>query len=173
MTAADRSRVVVIGVGNEYRRDDGIGPEVLMRLREHLATGPDAAAETTVRLVCSDGEPAGMIEAWTGASLAVVVDAVVADPPSPGRLHRFAIGRDDASGAQTVSSHGLGLRDAIGLAAALGRMPEHLVVHAVEAGDVGHGVGLTPAVSAAAAALTGTVLREVRAALGRSREQPR
>ena len=166
MTAAGGRRVVVIGVGNEFRRDDGIGPEVLSRLREHMGAGPDVSVEAVVQLVSSDGESASMIEAWTGASLAVVVDAVVADPPVPGRLHRFAIGRDEAAGARAVSSHGLGVGEAIGLAAALGRMPDRLVIHAVEAADVGHGVGLSPAVSAAAAALTAAVLRDVQAALG-------
>jgi hydrogenase maturation protease len=159
-------RVVVIGVGNAFRRDDGIGPEVLSRLRKHLAAGPDAGAGDTLALVYSDGEPAGLVEAWTGASLAVVVDAVVAEPPAPGRLHRLTVGRDDAAGARSVSSHGLGLGEAIGLAAALGRMPGRLIIHAVEAADVGHGVGLTPAVSAAAGALTAAVLRDVQAALG-------
>jgi hydrogenase maturation protease len=159
-------RVVVIGVGNEFRRDDGVGPEVLSRLREHLGAGPDAGAETMVQLMDSDGEPAALVEAWTGASLAVVVDAVVAEPAAPGRLHRLTVGHDAAAAASVVSSHGLGLGDAIGLAAALGRMPGRLIIHAVEAADVGHGVGLTPAVSAAAGALTAAVLRDVQAALG-------
>jgi hydrogenase maturation protease len=166
MTGAGGRRVVVIGVGNEFRRDDGIGPEVLSRLRAHIGAGPNVGVETVVRLVNSDGEPASMIEAWTGASLAVVVDAVVADPPAPGRLHRIAIGPDEAAGTRAVSSHGLGMGEAIGLAAALGRMPDRLIIHAVEAADVGHGVGLSPAVSAVAAALTAAVLQDVQAALG-------
>ncbi len=166
MTAAGGRRVVVIGVGNEFRRDDGIGPEVLSRLREHPGTGADAGAGDIVQLVYSDGDPASMIEAWTGASLAVVVDAVVADPPAPGRTHRFVIGRDEAAGSSAVSSHGLGVGEAVGLAAALGRMPDRLVIHAVEAADVGYGLGLSPAVSAVAATLTAAVLSDVQAALG-------
>jgi hydrogenase maturation protease len=148
-------RVVVIGVGNEFRRDDGIGPAVIDRLREQTAGG--------VQLVISDGEPARMIEAWTGASLAVVVDAVLADPPTPGRLHRIALDRADPADTRQVSSHGLGLGDSIGLARALGRMPGSLIIHAVEVADVGHGVGLTPAVAAAAAPLTAAVLRDLQA----------
>jgi hydrogenase maturation protease len=146
-------RVVVIGVGNTYRRDDGIGPEILARLA--------GLAADSVRLVLSDGEPARMIEAWTGASLAVVVDAVQADPPVPGRLHRIVLDRADAPPARPVSSHGLGLGEAIGLARALDRMPDRLVIHAVEAADCGHGIGLTPAVAAAADALTSAVLRDL------------
>ena len=147
--------VVVIGVGSEYRRDDGIGPEILGRLRG--LTGQDA------RLVRSDGDPAGLIEAWTGASLAVVVDAVRADPPVPGRLHRIVADHPGQPQAGQVSSHGLGLGEAISLAGALGRMPGRLIIHAVEAADVGHGVGLSPAVAAAADSLTAAVLRDLAA----------
>ena len=45
------SRVVVIGVGNEFRHDDGIGPAVVARLR--------GQAPAAVDLLVSDGEPAG------------------------------------------------------------------------------------------------------------------
>jgi hypothetical protein len=43
-------------------------------------------------------------------------------------------------------------------------MPDRLIVHAVEADDVGRGVDLTPAVAAAAGPLTAAVLRDLRAA---------
>jgi hydrogenase maturation protease len=170
--------VVVIGVGNEFRRDDGIGPEVLSRLRGQAAD--------SVRLVASDGEPARMIEAWTGARLAVVIDAVLAGPPPPaspltvpfhspcpGRLHRIVVDRAPAGDVHTVSTHGLGLGESVALARALDRMPERLIVHAVEVTDVGRGVGLTPAVAAAADALTAAVLRDLQPAQARSLERPR
>jgi hydrogenase maturation protease len=153
----DRQRIVVIGVGNEFRRDDGIGPEVLSRLRGRTPDG--------VRLVTSDGEPARMIEAWTGASLAVVIDAVLTEHASPGRLHRIVVDQASGAAARPISSHGLGLGESIALARAVDRMPERLVVHAVEAAEVGYGVGLTPAVAAAADALTDAVLRDLRPAL--------
>jgi hydrogenase maturation protease len=154
----ERRRVVVIGVGNEFRRDDGIGPEVVSRLRGQAPTG--------VRLVVSDGDPTRMIEAWTGTSLAVVVDAVLADPPAPGRLHRIVVDRAADAGAHPVSSHGLSLGQSIALARALGRMPERLIVHAVEAADVRHGVGLSPAVAGAAEAVTAAVLEDLAADRG-------
>ncbi len=177
-------RVVVIGVGNEFRRDDGVGPEVLSQL--------GGAVPATVRLVASDGEPARMIEAWTGADLAVVVDALQvsagrpatgqaatgqaatgqaatgqaatgqAGGPAPGRTYRLVIDEVTAEPATAVSSHGLGLGDAIGLARALDLMPARLIVHAVEVTDCGYGVGLTPAVAAAAATVTSAVLRDLR-----------
>jgi hydrogenase maturation protease len=154
----ERRPVVVIGVGNEFRRDDGIGPEVVSRLRGQVPAG--------VRLLVSDGDPTRMIEAWTGASLAVVVDAVLPDAPAPGRLHRIVVDRAADAGAHPVSSHGLSLGQSIALARALDRMPERLIVHAVEAADVGHGTSLTPAVAAAADALTAAVLEDLPADRG-------
>jgi hydrogenase maturation protease len=67
--------MVVIGVGNEYRRDDGAGLTVVTSLRDRVPPGAE--------LVLTDGEPTRLIEVWTGAALAVVFDAVRADPPRP------------------------------------------------------------------------------------------
>ena len=146
--------MVVIGVGNEFRRDDGAGPAVIASLRGRVPPG--------VELVLTDGEPARLIEAWTGATLAVVVDAVRADPPRPGQLHRFELDRPLAGTTPTASSHGFGLDDAVRLALALGRMPGRLVVHAIEAADLSQGPGLTPLVAAAVGDVARAVLSEIR-----------
>ena len=158
--AAPEGRAVVIGIGNEFRRDDGAGPTVVARLRGQL---PD-----DVCLLVSDGEPARLIEAWAGAPVAVIVDAVRAEPAVPGRVHRLVLHRAGAATAPPTSSHGLGLDCAIGLAQALDRMPGMLILHAVEAADIGQGTGLTPAVAAAIDTLAAAVLDD----LGSLRSQP-
>ena len=158
MTPASRSpadgRVVVIGVGNEFRRDDGAGPAVVASLRGRVPPG--------VELLLADGEPTRLIEAWTGAARAVVVDAVLANPPRPGRVHRFVLDRPLAGTTRTASSHGFGLDDAVRLALALDRMPGRLVVHAIEADDLSQGQGLTPLVAAAVGDVARAVLSDIR-----------
>jgi hydrogenase maturation protease len=146
-------RVVVIGVGNEFRRDDGAGPAVIRRLLLRVPRH--------VELITCDGESARLIDAWSGSRLAIVVDAVRAVPPRPGRLHRFALDRPNG-GPRSASSHGLGLDEAVALALALDRMPGRLIVHAVEAGDLGQGTGLTRAVASAVDSLTEAVMRDIR-----------
>jgi hydrogenase maturation protease len=148
-----RGPVVVIGVGNEFRRDDGAGPAVVGRLRALVPPG--------VELVITDGEPTRLIEAWTGAALAVVVDAVRAQPPHPGRVHRFVVDRPRAGAARTASSHGFGFDDAIALALALDRMPGRLIVHAIEAADLTQGNGLTPAVAEAIGVVASAILHDI------------
>jgi hydrogenase maturation protease len=153
VSSPGRGPVVVIGLGNEFRRDDGAGPAVVERLRDLVPSG--------VGLVITDGEPTRLIEAWTGAALAVVVDAVRGQPPHPGRVHRFVVDRPRAGVARTASSHGFGLDEAIALAVALDRMPGRLIVHAIEAADLTQGTGLTPPVAAAVGMVATAILDDI------------
>ena len=152
MSGPGRGPVVVIGIGNDYRRDDGAGPAVIGQLRGLVPAG--------IELVITDGEPVRLVEAWTGAVLAVVVDAVCAEPSHPGRIHRFVVDQP-AGAARPASSHGFGLDDAIGLALALDRMPGRLIVHAIEAADLTQGIGLTPPVAASVGAVATAILDDI------------
>ena len=149
--------VAVIGVGNPFRRDDGVGLEVVRRAAERLPDG--------VPVVEVDGEPARLLDAWTGADAAVVVDAVRSDAAA-GTVHRFEI----RPGSEAfppwrpgTSSHGAGLAAAVGLGQALDRVPPHLVVLGVEGQTFSPGPGLTQAVAAVIDDVAQRVLTEVRA----------
>jgi hydrogenase maturation protease len=150
---------VVIGVGNEYRSDDGIGPALVAALERRPPPG--------VRLVVSDGEPVRLIEEWAGAPLAVVVDAVLCEPSRPGAVHRTELAElAELAGAGrpvVASSHSLGIPDALRLGLALDRTPDRLVVYAVEAADVAFGTDLSGPVAAALPGLVDAVLAELSA----------
>jgi hydrogenase maturation protease len=139
---------IVIGVGNEFRRDDGAGPRVIDRLG-NLAG---------VRMAICDGEPARLIGLWEDADLAVVVDAVRGE--QPGRLHELdldTVGQHHHRGSS--SSHALGIEAAVELAQALDRLPARLVILAVEGADFNLGLGLSPPVAAALPELAARVAR--------------
>jgi hydrogenase maturation protease len=146
-------KAAVIGIGNEYRHDDGAGPEVIRRLAELELPG--------VTLAVTDGEPARLIDLWAGADVGVLVDAVRNDPANPGKIHEFVVDRPVAGYGGAASSHGLGLGEAIDLALALDRMPRRLVILAVEGADFSPGVGLTPLVAAAVDRLVNLAIHEV------------
>jgi hydrogenase maturation protease len=143
---------VVIAVGNEFRRDDGVGPAIAERVRSLDLPG--------VRVVTTDGEPTRVLDAWTGADLAVIVDAVMVHDPAPGRVHRLAVDGLPSS-ASASSSHGLGIPEAVELARALGRMPGRIVFYTVEVSETGFGAGLSAPVAAAVPVVTAAVLREL------------
>jgi hydrogenase maturation protease len=152
-------RTVVIGVGNPYRRDDGFGPAVVSLLADRRLPG--------VELTGCDGEPTRLIELWAGAALAVVVDAVRTRSASPGRVHRLSAYHPAVrTGVPAASSHAVGLGEAVELARVLGRMPDRLLLYAVEADQVGFGVGLSPAVAAAAVRVAAEIVELVRVEVG-------
>jgi hydrogenase maturation protease len=144
---------IVIGVGNPYRSDDGVGPYVVDLLRDKEL--PGAALERSL------GETADLIELWAGRPLAVVVDAVRARPAHPGRVHHLVVPDVHTERIRAASSHGLDLGEAVELARILDRLPDRLELYAIEVDDVAIGEGLSvPVVEAAR-----WVAAEIRAAL--------
>lgn len=146
------SAVVVVGIGNPWRRDDGVGPAVVRAAAPRLPAG--------ARVVELDGEPARVVEAWDGADLAVVVDGVRTGAPA-GTVHRIDPARDPVRApAAPGSSHALGAGEAYLLGRALGRLPGRVVLVGVEVAEVGEGPGLSPAVAAAVPAAADAVVAE-------------
>ena len=146
-------RTVVIGVGNPYRRDDGVGSAVAELLRDLPG----------VEVAKSLGETTYLMELWDGADLAILVDAILVDavrtdPARPGRIHRLSV---PAAGCGAASTHGPGLGEAVELARVLDRLPARLVLYAVEVTDVGHGRGLSLPVAAASRRLAERIRAEV------------
>jgi len=154
--------VVVIGIGNRYRRDDGSALLVLEALAGRLPIA--------IPVVDSDGDPTRLIDSWTGADLAVVVETVRSGKP-PGTV---AVVDDDAllgaseESGRSQGSHGLGLLEAIALGTAVGRLPRRLRVVGIEPEDLGWGDHVTDAVARGIEPAAALVLDLVHAADGRS-----
>ncbi|MER6828043.1 hydrogenase maturation protease [Streptosporangium sp. NPDC000563] len=153
--------VVIVGIGNEFRGDDAAG-----LLTARLLRGTLPARVTVLE---NAGDPAELIEAWTGARLAIVIDTVVSGAP-PGTTGRRALlgsaprARGDRWTPPVVrhgSSHALGIADALALGRVLGRLPRELVLHTVEGADFGLGAPVTPAVGLAVERLAETVAKTV------------
>ena len=153
--APPTSHAVVIGVGEHFRRDDGCGPRVVRALRGRVGAG--------VKLVERVVEPTELIDLWDRAELAVVVDAMRSGRPT-GEVHRFEgeeLARVPAE--RLTSSHGLSIRDAYQLGRALGKLPGRLVLYLIEAGELGHGITLSPEVAEAVGRAAAAVVAELRA----------
>ena len=131
----------VLGVGNQWRRDDAAGLEVARRLDRELPRG--------VRVLEREGEPTGLLDAWQGEREVVLVDAV-SSGAKPGTLHRLdAIAAPLPAELFRASTHHMSVAEAVELGRALGRLPERLELYGIEGADFGAGSGLTPEVELA------------------------
>lgn len=151
---------VVIGIGNPDRRDDGIGPAVAAAVAAECSAG--------VRVLSCPAEPTAILDAWAGADLAVIVDAVAGPDRAAGQVRRCTLG-DVAPGAG-LSSHDLSLASTYELGRVLERAPARVVVISVAAADFGHGTGLSPAVAAAVPRAAAAVLAELAGLAGEVEE---
>ncbi|MBI1418144.1 MAG: hydrogenase maturation protease [Limimaricola sp.] len=142
------SDILFVGVGNRWRRDDGVGPVVAQALAGQGARAMEHGA---------DG--AGLIELFATAPAVVLIDATRSGA-APGTVQQF----DAAAGPLQAdlfhySTHRFGLAEAVETARALGDLPARLVVWGIEGADFGPGEGLSASVDMAARALV-TRLKE-------------
>jgi hydrogenase maturation protease len=133
--------VVVVGMGSEYRRDDGAGPAVAVQ----VARRADGVAD-----LGPIADPLDLLGLWDDADLAVVVDAVHSGA-EPGTVQLIEIGTGPDGGSHgepssVSSTHGIGLAGVLRLARAVDRAPKRVVVVGIEGEDFGQGAGLSPAV---------------------------
>jgi hydrogenase maturation protease len=155
MTGAPEHRagIVVVGVGNAERSDDGLGPAAAARLR--------AILPRAVRVHTVGGELSTLLDAWDGAAAVVLIDAVRSGAVS-GTMRRFDAGAAPLpAGLATASTHGLSLAQAIELGRTLATLPPRVIVFGVEARRFGHGHALSPEVEAAVDAVVEAVRVEV------------
>jgi hydrogenase maturation protease len=146
-------RILVIGVGNEFRGDDAVGICVARRLA--------ALRLPEVRVLEQSGEGADLIDALETAECVYLIDAV-SSQGLVGSIYRFEA-HEQSLPAQYfgVSSHAFGVSEAIEIARSLGQLPSKLVVYGIEGSDFEIGGGISPAVGQAAENMIRQLLQEL------------
>lgn len=143
---APAKRPGIICVGNADRADDAVGPVCADMLSNH---------GLPVK-VCS-GDAFELLELFRSTTAVFLVDAVVTGREPPGTIYAV---KGDSEAIQTaswtLSTHGMGVAEALRLARTLGVCPGSVCLYGVEAAHFEWGEAMTPEV---AAALPGLVAR--------------
>ncbi len=145
-------RVVIVGVGNPERGDDGVGPAVLRELRARPM--PDQLS-----LVHCD-DPLEVMELFSETEMAAVVDAI-AGVPVAGTVLRFDVSTSALPVELSIgSTHAIGVAQVIELARALGLVPPRLVVYGIVGSAFAIGETLSAGVERAIRTVADAVLAE-------------
>jgi hydrogenase maturation protease len=153
MRQAAARRTIVVGMGNPDRGDDGAGRTVAQRLRGRLPAH--------IKITELDGEATSLLALLDGADAAFLIDACLSGS-IPGTVRRFDAAHAPLPNARfNLSTHGLGLGEAIELARALGQLPVSCVVYAIEAASVETGASLSAPVAAAVDILSERLQAEI------------
>ncbi|ATJ81355.1 hydrogenase maturation protease [Halomonas beimenensis] len=154
MSQAAPPRVLVVGLGNPDRGDDGVGVLLATRLADSLPDG--------VGLLTGGRDVLSLIDDWAGYDVMLALDAA-APMGHPGRVHRLtSSGEWPVETQAPLSGHALGLFEALALARTLHLpVPHSVVIFAIEAADLTPGAPLSPAVAAAMPGMVERVVDEV------------
>lgn len=133
------SRILVIGVGNRCRADDGAGIKAAVRLKKKKSAG--------FEVVSTRPDAASLIETWTGADAVFLIDAACAKEPA-GTVFRINVHKDPLPRTLSLSSsHALGVAEAVEMARTLDRLPPHFVIYTVVGKNFSTGSRLSRAVA--------------------------
>ena len=136
--------VKLVGVGNRYRGDDGVGLVVIDSLASRL---PASMLKT------SDGEITALIECFESNEQVVIIDAIddTGQRASPGCIVRIdALEQSLQDTSLRSSSHAVGVGEAVEMARVLNKLPDKLSVIGVVGMDFSNKEGLTESVQLAA-----------------------
>jgi len=140
-------KIAVVGVGQDMRGDDAAGLEATRAWQERH---PDEAGAADIQVSFVLVPALELARALEGIGAAVLVDAT-SGAGEPGTVRAVGLSELEGSTAAWRSVHGWGLPEELRLGKLLGQLPPDLVVRLVgiEAGEMGLGTSLSPAVRAA------------------------
>ena len=146
--------VKIIGVGNEFRGDDGIGLFVCRELKQRL---PDE-----ICIIEAPREGTKLIQLWQDTPAVIVVDAVNSGS-NPGKIFRFDATHEplDVERYFGCSSHGIGLAETIELARSLDQLPERLIIFGIEGKDFEQHESLSKDVMPSVARVASEIVKEL------------
>jgi hydrogenase maturation protease len=154
--------VLLIGVGNEYRSDDGLGIYAAREIGRREIPG--------IAIIEQTGEGAVLMDAWQGHDRVIIVDAINSGG-APGSMLRIdALAEEIPTRFFHHSSHAFGVIEAIAMARVLERLPQFLVLYGIAGKQFDVGPGLTDCVLKNMPQMLASIERELRSLTGSTME---
>lgn len=125
------SKLHVLGIGSPFG-DDQVGWEVIKLLQQRPTLNHFTREQ--LHIACCDRPGMHLIELMRTADTVFLIDAVKTGA-SPGTLHRFK-NEEIESISSALSTHGLGIAEAMKLATTLNILPQKVILYGVEIDDV-------------------------------------
>ncbi len=152
-----KNRWLLIGIGNEYRCDDGVGLQIVRTIADRTLLSVEIKEET--------GEGAALMEAWQGFENVVVVDAV-SSGSKPGSIFKIEASKERVPAKFFhYSTHAFSVAEAIELARTMKTLPKNIVIFGIEGENFNAGTSISPAVQEAAERLLDQIVNEVGGAI--------
>ena len=153
-----KTKILVIGIGNEYRSDDRAGKFTCDLVEDAIKGSP---LEHMIDIRKLSGEGAELMENWKGYQNVYIIDAAQF-VSSPGKLTRIDSSETPLrSDYFHYSTHSFSLAEAAELARHIGMLPENLVIYAIEGRNFSSGTDMTYEVEISCIKTARMILEEI------------
>jgi hydrogenase maturation protease len=149
--------VSIVGLGNPFMGDDGVGVHILRRLRERAGDFPEAD------FIDGGTAPMKVLHAIARRDVAILIDCAYMGE-APGTIKRFlpseVLSRKRLAG---ISVHEGDLLAILRMSRELGELPETTVIFAIEPAEIAAGDVLSPVLSSRLEEYVAAIAEEISA----------
>ena len=147
-------KILVIGIGSEYRSDDRVGIEIARSLKTKILQN--------VEIVVESGDGTALLERWNGAETVILIDTV-SSGAEPGTIHRINANEQQIPSTFFHSStHAFGIAEAVEIARSLHQLPSQIIIYGIEGNNFGIGNEVSSAVHAAIEPAVKLIIDEIK-----------
>lgn len=137
---ADR-RILIVGIGNQFRGDDALGFAVIKELQGTLPAN--------IEMREFEGDGVALMQLWQGYDTVILTDCVVSGA-AVGTLFRLdPLEQRMPARFFRSSSHLFGIAEAVEMARALNQLPAKIIIFGVEGSGFDAGTAMSPPVAKA------------------------
>jgi hydrogenase maturation protease len=149
--------ILLVGIGNEFRGDDGAGLYIVRQLKTFDWPGVSSKEES--------GEGFRLMEVWREFNTVFIFDAV-SSGAKPGTIFRFDARQNPLpKDFFCYSTHAFGVAEAVEMARALYQLPPDIFIYGIEGKNFESGGALSPEVTEAAQEVLERVRHDIEATL--------
>ena len=149
-----KSNITVIGVGSLIKSDDGVGIQILRRLKEDKEL-------KEVPLLEAGTSPMNYLKKISNSKTVIVIDAVYGGE-EPGSIYRFTLDEIERNEEIRRDAHGFSLPDVIELARARTGFPIEVIVYGIEPLDLSLNIRLSAPVKEALPKAIAEIKKEIK-----------
>lgn len=146
------NNIIVVGIGNPYRGDDGAGFAVIDGLEKSLSS--------SVKLLKLRGDIAELIDIFANYQTVYLVDACRSNEEQED-WRRLDVQKESIKDENPqTSTHGFGITQAISLAKNLDKLPDKLILYAINGNQYSISDVISPSVYASVNSVIKAILNE-------------
>ena len=149
----EKRSITIVGIGNEFRGDDGVALSILRSLKNELPP--------QVKTIELTGDQSSLLELMQDTDTMIIIDAVSSAAPAGTIFRVDASGEPFPNDFFAVSTHSIDLAQSIELARTMNRLPDVVLIYGIVGKDFSFTTSFSQRVKDSAEAVRSRIASDV------------